>query len=341
MSPVLVVGPSWVGDMVMTQALLKTLRRRHPNRPVDVLAHRWSVPLVRRMPEVRRAIEAVADHGEVRLGAKWRLARELAREGYGWAIVCPRSAKAALVPFLARIPQRTGYRGEFRYGLLNDVRGLDKAALKTPGERWAALGLPPDALHPPPVPEPSLRVDPENRARLLGELGLDRTRVTVALCPGAEHGRAKRWPPEHFGALARALLRDGHAVWLFGSPKERELGEAIAGQAEGAVNLCGRTGITDAVDLLSACRAAVCNDSGLMHVAAAVGLPVVALYGPSTPDYTPPLSDRATVLYRRLECSPCFARECPLGHHDCLRGMHPDRVREALLETLARASPGR
>lgn len=331
MKGILVVGPAWVGDIVMTQSLLKALKEQYPDTPVDVLAQGWSVSLARRMPEVREAIELPAGHGELNFRQLRALAKELRTRGYQQAIVCPRSAKAALVPFLARVPRRTGFRGEFRYGLLNDIRPLDKSVLKTPGERWTALGLPRDARHPPRVRQPSLSVDPENRDRLVRECSLDRSKPVIALAPGAEHGSAKRWPVAYFGELARRLLESGHAVWLLGSPKDRAIGEGICEIAgPGPANLCGKTTLVDAADLLSACRAAVSNDSGLMHVAAAVGTHVVALYGSSTPRYTPPLTDRATVHYLDLECSPCFAQECPLGHHLCMRDIHPEQIMASL-----------
>ncbi len=342
MSGILVVGPAWVGDIVMTQSLLKALKEQHPEEPVDVLAQGWSVTLARRMPEVREAIELPAGHGELNFRGLRALAKSLRARDYEQAVVCPRSAKAALVPFLARIPRRTGFRGEFRYGLLNDIRPLDKSVLKTPGERWTTLGLPRDAALPPTVRQPSLRVDPDNRDRLLREWSLDLSRPVVALAPGAEHGSAKRWPAEHFGELARRLVEGGSAVWLLGSPKDRAIGDRICQLAgPGLVNLCGRTTLVDAADLLSACRAAVSNDSGLMHVAAAVGTHVIALYGSSTPRYTPPLTDRATVHYLDLDCSPCFAQECPLGHHRCMREIHPGQVLVSVESRLPAGGPAR
>lgn len=340
MKGILVVGPSWVGDIVMTQSLLKALKEQYPDTPVDVLAQGWSVSLARRMPEVREAIELPIGHGELNFRQLRGLAKKLRTRGYQQAIVCPRSAKAALAPFLARIPRRTGFRGEFRYGLLNDIRPLDKAVLKTPGERWTALGLPRDARHPPRVRQPSLTVDPDNRDRLVRHFSLDLSRLTVALAPGAEFGSSKRWPAAHFADLTRKLLAKGYGVWILGSPKDHAIAEEIDSLAgPGPVNLCGKTTLVEAADLLSICRAAVSSDSGLMHVAAAVGTHVVALYGSSTPRYTPPLTDRATVHYLDLECSPCFARECPLGHHRCMRDIHPDQVLASITRGVSAQRP--
>jgi heptosyltransferase-2 len=219
-----------------------------------------------------------------------------------------------------------------RYGLLNDIRPLDKSVLTQTVQRYVALGLLPGGTLPPPIPQPKLQVDEVNRKRLFRELGLRHDSRIIGLMPGAEYGPAKRWPIEYYSDLAGRLARDGHQVWLFGSQKDREVAACIVAAAgERGKNLCGRTGLVDAVDLIGACDAVVTNDSGLMHVAAAVGRPLVAIYGSSTPDYTPPLSDKATVLYRRLDCSPCFKRDCPYGHTDCLTGITVAQVYDALM----------
>jgi len=325
---ILVVGPAWVGDMVMAQSLFMTLAARDAR--VDVVAPQWSLPLLARMPEVCRAIALPVGHGRLGLAERWRIGRALRAEHYDQAVVLPRSFKAALIPFFARIPRRTGYRGEMRYGLINDRRVLNKVLLPRVVQRYVALGLPADALLPPEIPLPRLSVDADNQTRLIREMRLDMDRPAVALLPGAEYGPAKRWPLPHYAALARELLASGRQVWIIGSAKEQADGEAIAAGAPGVLNLCGHTRLEDAVDLLALAAAAVSNDSGLMHVAAAVGIPLVALYGSSSPDYTPPLSPRAKVLYRGLECSPCFERVCPLGGTPCLTGIAPPEVVTAL-----------
>ena len=330
-APILVVGPAWVGDMVMAQSLFMTLKAQRPDCAIDVLATGWSLPLIGRMGEVRAGIEMPLGHGEFDLKLRRRLGHTLRDAGYGQAIVLPRSFKSALTPFFARIPRRTGYRGELRYGLLNDIRPLDERLLPRTVDRFVALGGEPGAALPPPIPLPRLRIDPIRQETLVAALGLaeDLAHPCIALMPGAEYGPAKQWPA--FGALAAELVAAGRRVWIFGSHKEQALGAAIAAQAGvGAQNLCGRTALADAVDLIGLCRAAVSNDSGLMHIAAAAGVPLVAIYGSSTPDYTPPLTDRAAILWRRLSCSPCFERNCPLGHTDCLRGITPNEVLTAL-----------
>jgi heptosyltransferase-2 len=326
---VLVVGPSWAGDMVMAQSLFIRLQQESPGCLVDVLAPGWSLPLIERMPEVRRGIEMPVAHGELGFGALRRLGVGLRGERYDRAIVLPRKLKAALVPWFARIPRRTGFRGELRYGLINDMRPLDKSLLRQTAQRFVALGSDRPLTGVPVIPEPRLRVDEANRTRLRRELGLNATQPVIALMPGAEYGPAKQWPPEYYAQLAARLAQAGYQAWILGSAKEAALGESIrAGSGGAAINLCGRTQLADTVDLLSLCAGAVTNDSGLMHVAAAVGTPLVAIYGSSTPDYTPPLTRRAQVLYLRLECSPCFERTCPLGHYNCLRRIGVERVLE-------------
>jgi lipopolysaccharide heptosyltransferase II len=243
--------------------------------------------------------------------------------------VLPRSAKAALVPWFAHVPLRTGFRGEWRYGLLNDIR-VQISALDQTVKRFVALGR--DRDEPAgPLPTdlfPRLTVDAANVERLRTEHALERGAPLVALMPGAEYGPAKRWSAQRYGALARRLATAGSSIVVLGSAKERPLGDEITAVAgEMCVrNLCGRTTLIDVIDLVAAADAAVSNDSGLLHVAAATGTPVVAIYGSSSPTFTPPLTDSAAVVYLRLDCSPCFARECPLGHLRCLTDISVEHV---------------
>ena len=324
---VLVVGPSWVGDMVLAQSLFLSLRSRDPAIAIDVVAPDWSRPIVSRMPEVREAIGLPIGHGRLGLLTRWRVGRALARRGYARAIVLPQSLKSALVPFFARVPRRTGFLGEQRYALINDVRPLDPSFGRPMVLRYLALGLPPGSSEPRETPHPALRVDPRNRDALVAGLGLDLARPLAICVPGAEYGPAKAWPAESFADLGRRLAGSGFAVWILGSGTDQPLGERIVAAAGPAArNLCGRTSLADATDLLSLANVVVSNDSGLMHVAAAVGRPVVAIFGSSSPVYTPPLAVRSEVLYLGLECSPCFERRCPLGHYGCLRGIPVEAV---------------
>ena len=326
----LIVGPSWVGDMVMAQALFKLLKSREPDRALDVLAPDWSLPIVARMPEVRRGIAAETGHGELGFGRRRRIAQSLRAASYDRAIVLPRSFKAALIPWLARIPRRTGFRGESRFWLINDVRPFDARVLDMTVKRFAALGLEPgETLGP--IHDPALSISADNGRRVMADLGIDPGRPVIAMMPGAEYGPAKCWPLPHFSTLAQKLDEAGFAVWLLGSAKDADSGAQIAADSR-AVNLCGRTSLEDVIDLLTQAEQAVSNDSGLMHVAAAAGTHVHGVYGSSSPKFTPPLTKSRDIHYLDLDCSPCFERECPLGHLKCLNDLRPEAIFEKILE---------
>jgi heptosyltransferase II len=309
----LVVAPNWIGDALMCQPLLARLRAKSPGVRIDVLAPSWVAPVFRRMPEVAGVIETAFAHGRLRLGERWRLARTLRALGYDQAIVLPNSFKSALVPFFADIPLRSGYVGESRYGLLNLLYrkqpGREPMAL-----HYARLSEKPGATVPGPLPDPRLAADPAAVEATRRKFGLE-ARYAV-LCPGAEYGPAKRWP--YFAELSRKL---DLPVVALGSAKEREQCAGIFGR-----NLAGETSLDEAIDVLAGAALVVSNDSGLMHVTAALGRPQVALYGSSSPKHTPPLSAQARVLWLELECSPCYARECPLGHFRCMKELSVERV---------------
>jgi len=327
---ILVAGPSWVGDMVMAQSLFMELKAQYPDADIDVLAPSWSLPVLMRMPQLRQAIIMPVGHGAFGLRERFLLGKTLRKTGYDLAIVIPRSWKSALTPYFARIVQRTGYRGEMRFGLLNDIRKLDKSILKQTVQRYVALGRPKtDNLESAPaIHNPVLDVDSDNQESLLISLELNKDRPAIAFMPGAEYGKAKCWPAEHFAMLAEKLVSKGAQVWLMGSAKDDAVAQQIIQAASCAHihNLCGKTRLEDVIDLLALSAMAITNDSGLMHIAAAVDCQVVAIYGSSTPEYTPPLSDKAQVMYLGLECSPCFKRECPFGHYNCLKNISVDDV---------------
>lgn len=310
---ILVVAPNWIGDAVMAQPLLARLREALPQASIDVLAPAWVAPVARRMAEVSGVIETSFEHGPLALRERWRLGRTLKALRYDQAIVLPNSWKSALAPFFADIGIRSGYVGESRYGLLNLLYR------KAPGREamaahYARLAARPGAELALPLPEPRLAANEKAAERVRARFGLPAR--YVALCPGAEYGPAKRWP--YFAELAERLALP--AV-LLGSPKEREQCASIRGR-----NLAGETTLDEAIDLLAGAQYVVSNDSGLMHVAAALGRPQVALFGSSSPRHTPPLSQKARVLWLALECSPCYARECPLGHFRCMRELTVERV---------------
>ena len=324
---ILIVAPNWIGDALLAQPLFARLRQKHPGVTINAIAPNWTAPVLRRMSEIDAVLEVHFGHGELRLATRWSLARALRQRPYDEAIVLPNTLKSALIPFFAGIPFRTGFVGELRYGLLNRVHRLDEKALPLMAERYAQLAEEPGATPARPLPEVKLRVDQANLAAALKRLGLSRSKPVVAFCPGAEYGPAKRWPARYFAELATKLAAQGRAVWLFGSGKDKEIGEEIARLSAGAaVNLCGGTDLASAIDLLSLAEVVVSNDSGLMHVAAAVGRRVVALYGSSSPEHTPPLSRTYRLVRTGIDCSPCYARECPLGHFKCMNELTPARV---------------
>lgn len=309
----------------MAQPLLARVRERNPGAAVDVLAPAFTAALFRRMPEVAAIVDNPFAHGELRIGARYRLGRQLARAGYDQAVLLPNTLKSALAPFFAGIRLRTGFVGEGRYGLLNDARRLDKARYPLMVERFALLAERRGAKLERPVPEPRLAVDAAARGATLARLGLDADGRVAVFCPGAEYGPAKRWPAGHFAELGRRLAAEGYRVWLVGSAKDAPVGEEIAAGGA-AINLCGRTGLDEAIDVLSVATLVISNDSGLMHVAAALDRPMVAIFGSSSPGFTPPLSRRARVASLQLPCSPCFERECPLEHLACLRDLTPEKI---------------
>ena len=342
-SRILVVGPSWVGDMVMSQVLYRLLVDTRPGVEIDVLAPAWSEPILARMPEVRQALSKRIGHGEPALGRRWKLGRALRSEGYEQAILLPNSFKSGLIPFFAGISQRTGWRGEWRYGLLNDLRVLDASALPLMVQQFAALALEPGETLPSPLPTPRLVVDGEQAAACREKFGLLPQLPVLALCPGAEFGGAKRWPSSYYAELASTYLKRGWQVALYGSANDRGVTGEIAAACKDAgpcYDLAGQTTLAEAVDMLSLSAAVVSNDSGLMHIAAALSRPLVVVYGATSPGFTPPLNENSAVIEPSIDCAPCFQRECPLGHHRCMRDTPAGRVAaklDALLQTKTEA----
>ena len=329
-SKLLVVGPSWVGDMVMAQRLFIELSSRAEVEEVHVLAPPWAAPIVERMPQIQQHIAADFKHGELALRRRWQLAKSLRARGYTHCIVLPNSIKAALVPFMAGIPVRTGWLGEQRWGLLTDIRRLDKGLLPTTVQRFMALAQPsgaePVALNQ--VTPPRLVADHQQALSLVQRLGCNNLdRPVLALCPGAEFGASKQWPAHHYAELARYYLdRDWH-VWLVGSANDASICAQIDAQSDQQCHdLSGKTSLPEAVDLLSLASLVVSNDSGLMHIAAALNRPLVAIYGSTDPHHTPPLGKNHAIARLALDCSPCFKRECPLQHLDCLHKLEPKSV---------------
>src|SRR5690606_10678790 len=334
-SKILIIGPAWIGDMMMAQSLFKLIKQRKPATQLDVLASPWTLPLLARMPEVDNTIEMPLGHGKLELGVRYRLGKFLAGEQYQQAIILPNSFKSALIPAFAGIPLRTGWRGEMRYGLLNDIRLLDKRRYPLMVQRYAALGFPAQTALPEQLPYPALTIDPARQPQLLTKLGSQGTRPVLILWPGAEYGPSKRWPEAYCAHGADHKTRKGWQVWLMGSGKDNAVAEAIRDQLDDPQqvhchNLAGTTQLDEAIDLMALADAVVSNDSGLMHIAAALQRPLVVIYGSTSPAFTPPLTERVRIVSTAIECSPCFERECPKQHHRCLKDLPPSMVLDAL-----------
>lgn len=329
---ILIIGPAWVGDMVMAQSLFKLLKLHDPTSQIDVLAPAFSLPLVARMPEISSAIAMPIGHGSLQLRKRYQLGKTLRDRKYDQAIVLPNSFKSALIPLFAHIPKRTGWLGEWRYLILNDARRLDKLRYPLMIERFMALALQKKETLPSVYPLPALNISNETQQQVLAAHQLETPKNPVlALCPGAEFGSSKRWPENYFAEVANQKLNQGWDVWIFGSPKESPIAEIILRETQNrCINFVGKTRLEEAIDLLSLSTAVVSNDSGLMHIAAALQKPLVALYGPTSAEFTPPLHEKAKILTLTLECQPCFQRECPLKHHRCMKELTPQLVIETL-----------
>lgn len=318
--------------MMMAQSLFLLLKENTPDCRIDVLAPGWSLPLLAHMPEVSEAIGSPFQHGEASLRKRYLLGKSLRDRHYDQAIILPNSMKSALLPYWARIPLRTGFVGEMRYGLVNDARKLDREALPKTVMRFASLGLPANQQLSDKIPSPRLETDEKSVSSTLAafNLGINDAPV-LALCPGAEYGPAKQWPAKHFAQLANDRLQQGWQVWLLGSDKDMEICTNIDLATRGRCeNLAGKTELGQVIDLMSRASAIVSNDSGLMHIAAALDIPLIAIYGSSDPGFTPPLSEKVAVLSLSLSCSPCFKRRCPLNHLDCLNKLEPEMASKAI-----------
>jgi heptosyltransferase-2 len=336
---ILIIGPSWVGDMVMAQSLFILLKQQNPNAIIDVLAPEWSRALLERMPEVDKALPLPIGHGELQLKTRYHIGCELRQAGYEQAIILPNSFKSALIPFWAKIPKRTGWRRELRSIILTDARALDKKRLPLMTERFLALALPKNAALPSNWQRPKLEIAYDRLNQVREQYGLIQDQSPIlALCPGAEFGPAKRWPAAYYAEVANDFIDKGWQVWLFGSPKDGEVAAEIqALTQQRSRDLTGRTSLASAIDLLSLASLVISNDSGLMHVAAALQRPQIVVYGSTDPGFTPPLNDRVKIVSLKIPCSPCFKRECPLPEEKlkCLTGLRPKHVLQAAQELLA------
>lgn len=344
---ILIIGPSWVGDMMMSHALYQQLKIQYPNCQIDVMAPDWCRPLLARMPEVRKAVSMPIGHGAFRLCERYRLGKAL-RNQYDMAIVLPNSLKSAFIPLFAKVAKRRGWKGESRYFFLNDLRS-NKNDYPMMVQRYVALAFDKGqipAAEKLPIPIPYLQTQAveieQTFAKFAKQFARAENRPAIGFCPGAEFGPAKRYPHYHYAELANMLIEKGYSVRLFGSKKDEEVGERIRRMLPEniqryCVNLAGQTDLNQAVDLIADCRAVVSNDSGLMHIAAALGKPLVALYGPTSPQYTPPLSEKAVII-RLIEGGLIKIRkgESDDGYHQSLIDITPESVMAKLTVLLAK-----
>ena len=344
MHGILIIAPNWIGDAVMTQPLLASLKEQYPEANIDVLASTWVAPIYRACSEVHEVIEAKFEHKQLQWGLRKQLAKELATKKYQACFVLPNSLKSALIPWLANIPFRVGYRGELRFGLINlSLDNPSKVNRPPMVEHYLALSQllneeqsASTASNLVPKLNVSATANQSVQTKLLNAK-VDPANIYV-MCPGAEYGPTKRWPTSHFAQLAHKLIASNpHSqIILLGSKGDHALAQEIQSQAKQdnhIHNWCGDTSLDEAIALIGMGKAVISNDSGLMHIAAALRTPQVAIFGSSDPAHTPPLSDKAKVIWLNLPSSPCHKRECPLGHLKCLNDILPEQV-FATLNTL-------
>ena len=336
MHRILVIAPNWIGDAVMSQPLLAAIKASNPNAVIDVLATPWVAPVYRACNQVDELIEADLRHGQLQWGLRRALAAQIKKRDYATCYVLPNSLKSALIPWLATIPVRIGYQGELRRFLLTDIKANSPKTQRIPMvEHYTNLCVPPRNSDTACLPHLSPTASALEAVRTRLQAAGIQTDALVVLCPGAEYGPSKRWPATHFAALAQSILKAKPAasVVLLGSPSDRAIGDEIISSmsSQGRIfNWCGATSLDEAIAIISMCNNLVSNDSGLMHIGAALEVPQVAIFGSSDPKHTPPNSTKATIISLHLPCSPCHQRECPLGHLNCLNQISPERVFAAL-----------
>jgi heptosyltransferase-2 len=328
---ILIVAPAWLGDMVMTHSLIQVIRQRHPEASLSVLAPQATLQISELMPEISERILMPDRHGQFNLKARWTLAMQLRKQKFALAYVLPNTWKSALIPFLAGIPQRVGALGEQRYIVLNDVRqGVKNLPLMV--QRYVTLGYPRGQFSAEQeFPYPRLQVPEILREQVQNKLQLDLHKPVLVLSPGAAFGPAKRWPPAYFAAVAEAKLAEGFQVWVIGGPAEQALGDEILALVPEVCHFVGKTSLLEMAALLSMASQVLTNDSGPMHIAASLNVPVFAIFGSSSAGFTPPLGDKITIIEKQgLSCRPCFQRVCPLGHYACLKEITPEQVLERM-----------
>ena len=323
---ILIVGPTWVGDSVIAQSLYRRIKQLNAAAAIDVLAPKYLHGLLKRMPEIRYTIDLQLAHKQLGLSRRKQIGISL-RDRYNQAIILARSLKAALIPWFAQIAIRTGFRGEMRYGLINDMRKLDRDAMPRLADRWVHLGQPKQMRLPKEIPPPRLSIKPANAQICMEHLALNNNSPIMALAPGAAYGPSKQWPARYFTETAEHYRKQGYQIWLLGAKNDQAICRQITEATDMPIsNLCGRTSLEDTIDILAQADIVVSNDSGLLHIAAAVGCSVIGIFGSTTPEYTLPSSDQVRYSWTQLPCSPCWQKTCRYGHYHCLTRITPKDI---------------
>lgn len=331
---ILVISPAWIGDIIMAQSLFKYLKYRDSKTIIDVLAPGWSQELYSCMPEISELFVMPLGHSQFQLKKRWQLGKELRKKKYNQAIILPNSWKSSIIPFAAHIPIRTGWLGEMRFGLLNDWRILNKKKFPMMIQRFIALGdskffIKSNLDWSNFKPHLSIKSKSKNMKDKL--LLLIKKKPFLIVCPGAAYGPAKCWPTEYFAEIINYKKSKNWSIVLLGASSDISMGLEIQKLTQNVcINLIGKTSLIEAITILSFATLVISNDSGLMHIAAALDRPLIAIYGSSNPKFTPPLSEKAKIIYLNLNCSPCFKRKCPLTHLNCLTQLTPQIVLSAI-----------
>jgi heptosyltransferase II len=329
---ILIVSPAWIGDIVIAQSLFKYIKQRNSETIIDILAPAYSHELYSIMPEINEIFVMPLGHSQFQLRKRWQIGKSLRIKKYCQAIILPNSWKSAIIPFVAHIPLRTGWLGEMRFGLLNDWRILNKKIYSMMVQRFLMLGATKTLAKTNKNLDwqsfqPRLEIKKNHENIKFRNLFLVEEKPLLILCPGAAYGPAKCWPAEYFAEIANYKKPKDWQIVLLGSESDKSTGVKIQELTKNAcIDLIGKTSLIEAINVLSSATLVISNDSGLMHLTAALNRPLIALYGSSSPEFTPPLSTKAKLLYLKLSCSPCFERKCPLVHLNCLKELTPKIV---------------
>ncbi len=331
---ILVIGPYWVGDMIMSQVIYRQIKISNPKAKITVLAPPWSIPIALRIQAVDVIIEVPFKPGYFDLYKRYKIGKALRKRKFTQAIVIPGSWKSALVPFFANIPIRTGYLGEFRFGLLNDIRKFTGISQRIV-DHYVYLSIDYKSALPIINDLPKLQIVPKNLNTLQHKFNIvDNNKKTLALCAGAAFGPSKQWPAEYCSDLINLIQQDWN-IWLFGSQNDQAfINSIVQNITTKVINFAGQLALPDTIDLLSSVDAIIANDSGLMHMGSSLNIPLIAIYGSTPAVKAPPISKNCIMLEQPQPCKPCYKRVCPLQHFKCMRDIIPTMVQEKLKQIL-------